>query len=67
MFFKKKYYLCTLKIKVVSVAQLAEQMTLNHWVQGSSPCTPTIKSMKAGCFFQPAFLFSGNAGRGRFT
>jgi hypothetical protein len=36
MFFKKKYYLCTLKIKVVSVAQLAEQMTLNHWAESSN-------------------------------
>ena len=25
------------------VAQLVEQVTLNHWVHGSSPCTPTIK------------------------
>jgi TetR/AcrR family transcriptional repressor of nem operon len=26
-----------------SVAQLVEQMTLNHWVQGSSPCGTTLK------------------------
>ena len=25
-----------------SVAQLVEQVTLNHWVQGSNPCAPTI-------------------------
>ena len=23
------------------IAQLVEQMTFNHWVQGSSPCVPT--------------------------
>ena len=31
------------KIKHVFVAQLVEQMTLNHWVQGSSPCEDTHK------------------------
>ena len=30
------------KIKYVFVAQLVEQMTLNHWVQGSSPCEDTF-------------------------
>ena len=25
-----------------SIAQLVEQVTLNHWVQGSNPCAPTI-------------------------
>ncbi len=25
------------------IAQLVEQMTFNHWVQGSSPCVPTKK------------------------
>ena len=24
------------------VAQLVEQVTLNHWVQGSNPCAPTM-------------------------
>ena len=24
-----------------NIAQLVEQMTFNHWVQGSSPCVPT--------------------------
>ena len=24
-----------------AIAQLVEQMTFNHWVQGSSPCGPT--------------------------
>ena len=36
-----------LKIKVlVFVAQLVEQMTLNHWVQGSSPCEDTGNNHK---------------------
>ena len=26
------------------IAQLVEQMTFNHWVQGSSPCVPTRNS-----------------------
>ena len=26
-----------------AIAQLVEQMTFNHWVQGSSPCGPTTK------------------------
>ena len=26
------------------IAQLVEQMTFNHWVQGSSPCVPTKKT-----------------------
>ncbi len=26
------------------IAQLVEQMTLNHWVQGSSPCGGTLGS-----------------------
>ncbi len=25
-----------------SIAQLVEQMTLNHWVVGSNPSTPTM-------------------------
>ena len=29
--------------KKVSVAQLVEQMTLNHWVQGSTPCGDTFE------------------------
>ena len=36
------------------VAQLVEQVTLNHWVHGSSPCTPTIKKKEStltGRFF----------------
>ena len=29
------------------IAQLVEQMTFNHWVQGSSPCVPTRNSTTA--------------------
>lgn len=29
------------------IAQLVEQMTFNHWVQGSSPCVPTRNSTVA--------------------
>ena len=29
------------------VAQLVEQVTLNHWVQGSNPCAPTIQKEMA--------------------
>ena len=32
------------------VAQLVEQLTLNQWVQGSSPCGTTKTSAKAGVF-----------------
>ncbi len=28
------------------IAQLVEQMTFNHWVQGSSPCASTRKIIK---------------------
>ena len=30
------------------VAQLVEQVTLNHWVQGSNPCAPTIQPHDCG-------------------
>ena len=30
-----------------SIAQLVEQVTLNHWVQGSNPCAPTISKSLA--------------------
>ena len=34
------------------IAQLVEQMTFNHWVQGSSPCVPTRnKKPPQGGFF----------------
>gem|GEM_PF-6757952 len=56
---------------IVFVAQLVEQLTLNQWVQGSSPCedtTPknpnllwdnnnTIKAIWFPCKNQPLFLF----------
>ena len=33
------------------IAQLVEQMTFNHWVQGSSPCVPTRnKTTPSGVF-----------------
>ena len=34
-----------------SVAQLVEQMTLNHWVESSSLSGVTKQSLKSGCFF----------------
>ena len=40
---QKKLYLCT----SVFVAQLVEQLTLNQWVQGSSPCEDTDISQKS--------------------
>ena len=33
------------------VAQLVEQMTLNHWVESSSLSGVTKQSLKSGCFF----------------
>ncbi len=37
------------------IAQLVEQMTFNHWVQGSSPCVPTRKSAEiCGFLFCPS-------------
>ena len=34
------------------VAQLVEQLTLNQWVQGSSPCASTMKNdHESGLFF----------------
>lgn len=38
-----------------SVAQLVEQMTLNHWVVGSSP---TGVTSKRPCSTRPLFFFS---------
>ena len=42
------------------IAQLVEQMTFNHWVQGSSPCVPTRKIQRSR---QRPFNFSGAQGR----
>ncbi len=41
-----------------TIAQLVEQMTFNHWVQGSSPCGPTTNSPRAvrGIFFDFLYL-----------
>lgn len=33
------------------IAQLVEQMTFNHWVQGSSPCVPTKIHRRFGGIF----------------
>ena len=34
------------------IAQLVEQLTLNQWVQGSSPCASTRnKKPRKGCFY----------------
>lgn len=32
------------------IAQLVEQMTFNHWVQGSSPCVPTRINRRMAVF-----------------
>ena len=34
---KDKQRYCLLKIKYSAIAQLVEQVTVNHWVAGSSP------------------------------
>ena len=43
---KGKQCSCILFLKHDSVAQLVEQMTLNHWVVGSSPTGVTRQSIK---------------------
>ena len=45
-----------------AIAQLVEQMTFNHWVQGSSPCGPTNKKQNRICGFY--FLRQGRRTRG---
>ena len=47
-----------LSIFYVFVAQLVEQLTLNQWVQGSSPCEDTKRSG----FDEAASFFSEHAG-----
>ena len=50
--FKNNAYLCNRNRKQPdSVAQLVEQMTLNHWVESSSLSGVTKQSLKSGCFF----------------
>ena len=40
-----------------AIAQLVEQMTFNHWVQGSSPCGPTKENpRKRGIFYCLFFI-----------
>ena len=41
------------------VAQLVEQLTLNQWVHGSNPCTPTILEGVLFSFERNAFFVSG--------
>ena len=49
---EKRHYLCNRNQQNVdSVAQLVEQMTLNHWVESSSLSGVTKQSLKSGCFF----------------
>ena len=50
------------KIKYIGpgcIAQLVEQLTLNQWVQGSSPCAPT-KNINRNAVL---FFWSGQTGR----
>ena len=54
---EKRHYLCNRNQQNVdSVAQLVEQMTLNHWVESSSLSGVTKQSLKSGCFFIYASL-----------
>ena len=39
------------------IAQLVEQMTFNHWVQGSSPCVPTRINRRWRFYFLSALLY----------
>ena len=49
---KKKQYLCSrFRINHVFLAQLVEQLTLNQWVQGSSPWEDTKGYPKGYPFF----------------
>ena len=42
---------------IVFVAQLVEQLTLNQWVQGSSPCEDTtLKALLSGLFIMIHFF-----------
>ena len=42
---------------IVFVAQLVEQLTLNQWVQGSSPCEDTTpKALLSGLFIMIYFF-----------
>jgi hypothetical protein len=47
--FAPENYVCTpfFKTRDDSVAQLVEQMTLNHWVVGSTPTGITVKRVLA--------------------
>lgn len=63
---EKRHYLCNRNQQNVdSVAQLVEQMTLNHWVESSSLSGVTKQSLKSGCFFYFCQPCSGVPGYGR--
>lgn len=56
------------KMRDAPIAQSVEQMTLNHWVQGSSPCGRTItlvsiqrilRRSESAFFISALFLISG--------
>ena len=47
-----------------SLAQLVEQVTLNHWVVGSNPSTPTISIVRAA---SSGFSFFSSAGDRGFS
>ena len=53
---KNRIYVVTFGVHG-TIAQLVEQMTFNHWVQGSSPCGPTTnkKTPKRGDFLFVVF------------
>ena len=44
---EKEPCVLTFRFSFGDIAQLVEQMTFNHWVQGSSPCVPTKNSTTA--------------------
>ena len=46
-------YFCTrfCETSKVSLAQLVEQLTLNQWVEGSSPSGDTSKDIRLGILF----------------
>ena len=52
---EKEPCVLTFRFSFGDIAQLVEQMTFNHWVQGSSPCVPTRnKTTLSGVFLLPA-------------
>ena len=50
--FYGKWYIISLQKSSGCIAQLVEQLTLNQWVQGSSPCASTRnKNARLGVFY----------------